>query len=505
MNAMADKEITRPRVDNKRLKDICKRPEDWFWRKYKDNVIESDSGRKCIYIDNGSNVLAVAHIDTVIDVRKQFNFNTYTRNETRVIKCPSLDDRLGVYIILDMLPSLLGKDWADILLTTDEEASKSTADVFMDARKEEKEYNWIVEFDRKGGHLTKGEDAVLYNYIIGGTDFKSALHEAGFAKLARGTFTDISDMEDMGVKAFNVAVGYHNNHSTKAFMHPIQTEYSVTNFIKFYNENKDTRFEHTKQTYRSFRASPHRTLAPYNDRAWNQSSMNYTYARVLRTGLEVEGAGFQLGDIVYNRRYKPESKVICAVAEVFEFDNGEYKYDVRNIDNSFTTPMVQEMHLVRANDVCSYCLTPSSPTWLYFDDSGMFYLCDMCRMFIMGGETMCEDCHEMFMPDKCEVSNSWPLICPSCIRAALLRPGDVVVFSLPEASSAVNGVPFLITGHAGDSGHFTLWDGERVYENDGAGYDSAWLQPIQYGVTMETFLINYGSQGWSARTKESVV
>ncbi|GAF93879.1 unnamed protein product, partial [marine sediment metagenome] len=95
-----------------------------------------------IFIDNGGDILGVAHSD---------NYGTdYGGNNTHFniienrIYNASLDDRAGVYILLDLLPKLNIK--CDVLITIDEEIGASSAQLF----ETEKEYNWMFEFDRTG-------------------------------------------------------------------------------------------------------------------------------------------------------------------------------------------------------------------------------------------------------------------------------------------------------------------------------------------------------------------
>ncbi|MCP6726064.1 hypothetical protein NL526_28810, partial [Klebsiella pneumoniae] len=65
------------------------------------------------------------------------------------------DDRLGLYYIMEILPSL-GIN-VDVLLTTDEEIGQSSASEFKKA--EGKQYNWMFMFDRHGyGNV------VMYQY-----------------------------------------------------------------------------------------------------------------------------------------------------------------------------------------------------------------------------------------------------------------------------------------------------------------------------------------------------
>jgi hypothetical protein len=75
-----------------------------------------------IYKDNGSDILAIAHLDTVQSMK---HFYTIDLGGERVVFNAQLDDRLGAYIILDLLPTLGVK--CDILLTEGEESTKYRA------------------------------------------------------------------------------------------------------------------------------------------------------------------------------------------------------------------------------------------------------------------------------------------------------------------------------------------------------------------------------------------
>ncbi len=84
------------------------------------------------YKDNGSNVLAVAHLDTVADADERKCRFVVTEGGGTVVFSRALDDRLGAYIILELLP-LLGLKY-DILLTVGEESGLSTAAHFEPSR-----------------------------------------------------------------------------------------------------------------------------------------------------------------------------------------------------------------------------------------------------------------------------------------------------------------------------------------------------------------------------------
>ena len=136
------------------------------------------------FIDRGAKILAVAHLDTVQD-KTHFYVESYD-DVGDVVFSPRLDDRLGVYLLLEYLP-LLGFQY-DILLCEDEEFGMSTAagfDPFDDQLPEfGKRYNWMFEFDRGGS------DTVLYRYHT--TELASWLKQCG-TQIGYGSYTDICD------------------------------------------------------------------------------------------------------------------------------------------------------------------------------------------------------------------------------------------------------------------------------------------------------------------------
>jgi hypothetical protein len=175
------------------------------------------------YIDNGAPVLAVAHLDTVND-DQHFYHNQFGKEH--VVYSTALDDRLGAYIILDLLPQLVGKGAYDILLTEGEEVGRSTAYYFEGSH----EYNWMFQFDRRG------EDVVMYQYDS--KENRALLKDYGF-KPDIGSFTDISSMDHLKVSGFNFGTGYYDNHSIRSYAELDVTERMVRKFVRFFKENKD--------------------------------------------------------------------------------------------------------------------------------------------------------------------------------------------------------------------------------------------------------------------------
>lgn len=170
--------------------------------------------------DNGSNILAVAHLD---HVQQSLHFAC----DNGFVFCARLDDRLGVYTVLDYLPKL-GIN-VDILLTEGEESCRSTASLFKAPR----QYYWAVEFDRKG------TDAVVYDY----NGFEAVV--AKYFPIGIGSFSDIVSLEHLECKAFNVGIGYHDEHSINSYMVIKEFLVQMARFKQFWEYYKDTAMPHT--------------------------------------------------------------------------------------------------------------------------------------------------------------------------------------------------------------------------------------------------------------------
>lgn len=199
-------------------------------------------GKRYRYQNNGSNVLAVCHLDTVQKPSKNI------RKKVRKVKGgtstllynPVWDDRLGLYTMVYYLPNQykIKMDW---LFCTDEEIGNSSATDFVadyleGSVAQGKTWNWMVEFDRMGS------DTAVYNY--GDNEFK-ALLTPYFGKITTGSFTDITGMQELGIKGFNVGVGYENNHSLNA--HMVLETYldQIEKFVAFYRDYSNVSLPHT--------------------------------------------------------------------------------------------------------------------------------------------------------------------------------------------------------------------------------------------------------------------
>lgn len=193
-------------------------------------TIIGKQGDQYAFKDTGSRILSIAHLDSV-----------QTKYHFRVIRdrlyCPVLDDRLGVYTIMDLLPSLDIN--MDILLTDNEESFRSTALNFEPPR----EYNWIVEFDRRG------TDVVTYDY-----DWDAYLKD--YFDIGIGTYSDIVDLGFLECKGLNVGVGYEDEHSLYAYFSMSSYVSQINKFTRFYRESKDIYFPHEDIGWSKFDTIP---------------------------------------------------------------------------------------------------------------------------------------------------------------------------------------------------------------------------------------------------------
>ena len=190
-------------------------------------VVENELGRKHSLVDRGGRVLVVAHCDFVEDLGE--NFSVVELKSDTLVFCPKLDDRLGVYLALDFLPR--AGIVADVLLTEDEEVGRSTAEDFVP----NKAYNWIAGLDRRG------TDVVVYQYLD--PEFEDLLFDY-FESVGGGTFSDISSMERLGIKAFNLGIGFSAEHSEVCHCSVGDCMKQMERFISFHEDMEGVELPH---------------------------------------------------------------------------------------------------------------------------------------------------------------------------------------------------------------------------------------------------------------------
>lgn len=201
-----------------------------------------NGNKKCeryIYQDNQSNILGVAHLDTVIPVSKSFAY--YATPDDNYVYSSALDDRIGVYTLLDILPKF--NITVDILLTDNEETCMSSAKFFHPSKK----YNWIFSFDRMG------VPPVCYQYLD--TTLINRLASVGLLGASVGAYSDIADLDFLRVQGINFGTGLHNGHSHLCYISVKEYFTSVFLFTKFYEKFKNCKMKwkpekHWKKKYK---------------------------------------------------------------------------------------------------------------------------------------------------------------------------------------------------------------------------------------------------------------
>lgn len=171
-----------------------------------------------IHVKRGSPVLGVAHADTYGKWTGEWEVSKAT------LTAPTLDNRLGLWVLLFLLPDLDIN--VDVLITTGEENGASTAKEFKD-----KSYNWAISFDRGNG------DTVLYHHDT--QKWRSLLEGYGF-NVGIGSFSDLSVL-DIGVFGMNIGCGMKNYHSQQATADLWQLYDNVWALSKFYRDLRDVR------------------------------------------------------------------------------------------------------------------------------------------------------------------------------------------------------------------------------------------------------------------------
>lgn len=190
------------------------RPKDTLLIEFQDHILGADKTNR-IFIDRKSDILFVAHIDTV-------HTPELRKHQNNRIWASGLDDRLGCAIAYE-----LSKSWnVDLLICDHEESGFSSGQ-----HHELKEYNWIAEFDRSGG------DVVTYD--LENDEFTDCLKE--YFTIGWGTFSDLCLLKTKAC-CVNIGIGYKHDHSIDSFVDIGVLNNQLAKFRKFYHKNKTTKF-----------------------------------------------------------------------------------------------------------------------------------------------------------------------------------------------------------------------------------------------------------------------
>jgi len=180
-----------------------------------------DLEKRHIFINNGANILLVAHLDTVLKPE-------LIGAENGEIYATGLDDRLGC-AIADYLVTVKGVH-ADILLCDNEETGRSTAQYFTCPDR----YNWICELDRAGTDFV--------DYGIGNELLNNKIESLGL-KYNYGAFSDICSLRNIDCACFNLGIGYYRAHSQDSYAKIPEIQLQIDRFMQIYDSLSDTKFD----------------------------------------------------------------------------------------------------------------------------------------------------------------------------------------------------------------------------------------------------------------------
>lgn len=153
-------------------------------------------------------VLLVAHLDTVHKEKPEIVIFSPADQSITSPQGIGGDDRCGVFMIFEILKS----HNCSVLFCEDEEVGGVGARKFIQTDLAKSlEFNYAIEFDRKGSH-----DAVFYD--CDNEDFEEFITKE-FYKTAWGSFSDISVVAPfLKCAAVNLSCGYYKAHTTDEFV-----------------------------------------------------------------------------------------------------------------------------------------------------------------------------------------------------------------------------------------------------------------------------------------------
>ena len=188
-------------------------------------------------------VLLVAHLDTV---HKDLPEAIMYDSQNHSISSPNGiggDDRCGIYMIFEVIK----KFNCSVLFCEDEEIGAIGARQFVTTQlAKESEFNYIIEFDRKGNN-----DAVFYD--CDNPEFEEFITKE-FYKTAYGSFSDISVLAPvLGCAAVNLSCGYYKAHTKDEYVVYPEMLKSIEEACKILERTtEDDKFEYIECEYDGF-------------------------------------------------------------------------------------------------------------------------------------------------------------------------------------------------------------------------------------------------------------
>ena len=198
------------------------------------------SGDGFVYAQGELPILLVAHLDTV---HKELPKTIHYDKIKRILSSPEGiggDDRCGVYMIFEIVKH----HKCSVLFCEDEEIGAKGAHKFVQSSVSKGlEFNYIMEFDRKGRN-----DAVFYD--CNNEDFEKFITKE-FFKTAYGSFSDISVIApELGCAAVNLSCGYYNAHTKDEYVVWGEMQKCIDAACDIICSTKDTdKFEYIEKEY----------------------------------------------------------------------------------------------------------------------------------------------------------------------------------------------------------------------------------------------------------------
>lgn len=196
-----------------------------------------------VYAQGTFPVLLLAHMDTVHEKTPTI---IVCDEEKGTLSSPDGiggDDRCGIFMVLEIIKNYN----CSVLFCEDEEQGGIGAKKFIDTDlAKELEFNYAIEFDRKGKN-----DAVFYD--CENDDFEDFITK-DFYSTSWGTFSDISVVAPfLKCAAVNLSCGYYNAHTTKEYVVIKEMIASMNAACKILDRTtEDDKFEYIEAKYPSY-------------------------------------------------------------------------------------------------------------------------------------------------------------------------------------------------------------------------------------------------------------
>lgn len=233
---------------NKEFEKLCKMSQKQLKSHVAKELVKTHEkvymGDGYVYAQGNFPVLLVAHLDTVH--KKLPSLILYDGHKDRYSSPNGIggDDRCGVYMIFEVIK----KFNCSVLFCEDEEIGGIGAKKFIQTDlAKELEFNYAIEFDRKGK-----KDAVFYD--CDNEDFEEFITKE-FYDTAFGSFSDISTLAPfLKCAAVNLSCGYYNAHTDGEYVVLKEMYASIEAACKILERTTEKdKFEYIQATYTGYR------------------------------------------------------------------------------------------------------------------------------------------------------------------------------------------------------------------------------------------------------------